>query len=295
MVIITGATGNIGQVIVKTLLARGKAVRAIARDSERLRELGALGADIAAGSVKDSGFLSEAFHGASSVFILNPPNLQAESLLKYQNSISDAFVAGLEKAGVSHVVNLSSLGAEHSLGTGPIVGLHFQEEKLNRLKGMHVLHLRPAFFMENLLANIPLIKDMGINGLAMNADVPLPMIATRDIAMAASEHLVDLNFKGKTIRYLLGSRDLSMREATAILGRSIGNPDLPCVQFPYQDAIQGMTRAGIGPDVAKAFAEMGEAVNNGLITPIIRTAENTTPTSFEEFADTIFAPAFRSF
>lgn len=74
--------------------------------------------------------------------------------------------------------------------------------------------------------------------------------------------------------------------ATAILGRAIGKPSLPYIQFPYEDAEKAMTGMGLSPDVARSYIEMYRAFNDGIIKPTEpRSAKNTTPTSFETFAE----------
>ena len=84
-----------------------------------------------------------------------------------------------------------------------------------------------------------------------------------------------------------------MTEATKILGAAIGKPDLQYVQFNYEDAEQGMIQAGISPDLASNYNEMAKALNEGLVHLAPRTPENTTHTSLEEFAHSVFAPAFK--
>jgi uncharacterized protein YbjT (DUF2867 family) len=79
--------------------------------------------------------------------------------------------------------------------------------------------LRPGFFFENHLMNIGLIKARGLNGGAFAPD-PVAMIATRDIGEAAALALRKRDFRGTTVRKLLGQRDLTMREATHVLGTS---------------------------------------------------------------------------
>ena len=99
-------------------------------------------------------------------------------------------------------------------------------------------------------------------------------------------------FTGKQVQDLLGERDLSLTEATAVLGRSIGKPELKYVQFPYHAAEKGMVEMGIGADAARLFIEMSEAINEGRVAvgrP--RTAQNATPTSIEQFAE-VFAAAY---
>jgi len=294
MYAITGATGNIGSKAAEILLARGEKVRVIGRDAVSLRTFVNKGAEAAVGDLKDTSFLTGAFSGVDAVFVMIPPNLSAVDFRGYQNDIGRSIYDAITKAGVKYVVNLSSQGAELPAGTGPILGLHDQELRLNRLAGVNVLHLRPTYFMENLLMNIPLINQMGVAGSAVRGDRKFAMIATRDIAARVAEHLVERDFSGKAVQDLLGQRDLSLEEAIGVIGHRIGWPDLRYVQFPSDDAVKGMVAMGISPDLSRLFVEMSTGLANGLFAvnrP--RTMENTTPTAIEEFAD-VFAEAFHA-
>jgi uncharacterized protein YbjT (DUF2867 family) len=294
MYIITGATGNIGSKTADILLAKGEKVRVIGRSAARLQGFVDRGAEAKVGDLTDNVFLARAFSGATAVFTMIPPNYGTSDFRAYQNEISDSFAEGIVKAGVKYVVNLSSQGADLREGSGPILGLREQELRFNQLEGVNVLHLRPTYFMENLLMNIPLINRMGIAGSAVHGDLKFAMIATRDIAAYVAERIVRHDFAGKMAQDLLGQRDLSLNEAIAIIGRRIGMPELKYVQFLYEDAANGMFEMGISEDVSSLLIEMCEALNNGLFSvgrP--RTPENTTPTSIEEFAET-FAHNFEA-
>lgn len=294
MYAIIGATGNIGSKAAEILLARGEKVRVIGRDAARLRTFVNKGAEAAVGDAKDTAFLTGAFTGVDAVFSMIPPSYTAADFRAYQNKIGTNIADAITRAGVKYVVNLSSQGAELPAGTGPIVGLHDQEERLNGLAGVNVLHLRCTYFMENLLMNIPLINEKGFAGSAVRGDRKFAMIATKDIAARVAEHLVRRDFKGKVVKDLLGQRDLTLEEAIAVIGRRIGWPDLKYVQFPYDEAAKGMVDMGISSDVSRLFVEMSMALNDGLFAvnrP--RTVENTTPTAIEGFADT-FAVAFEA-
>jgi uncharacterized protein YbjT (DUF2867 family) len=121
----------------------------------------------------------------------------------------------------------------------------------------------------------------------------MAMVATRDIAAAAAGLLVDPSFSGQRARELQGPRDYTMQEVTTILGAAVGRPDLKYVQFSETDFVQALQAAGFSPAAAALFAEMSEALNSGLIKPQPRTRETTTPTTLEEFAREVFAPAFQ--
>lgn len=293
MITILGATGHVGGKIADILIKKGEKVRLVARSADRLRPFVSKQAQALAGDALDTEFLVKAFKDTDAVYTLIPPNLKAEKFLDYADKIGESIARALEIERVNYVVNLSSGGAELSKGTGPIVGLNHMEERLNKIKGLNVLHLRPSYFMENLLWNIDLIKSKGINGDALRGDIKFPMIATKDIAAYAAERLMKRDFTGSSVRYLLGQRDLSMIEATEIIGRKINKPGLAYVMSPYDEAEKGMIGVGLSPDVSRLFIEMSRAFNEGLIKSEKRMPENTTLTSFETFCEEVFVPAYK--
>jgi hypothetical protein len=145
-----------------------------------------------------------------------------------------------------------------------------------------------------ILAAIGMIREMGTFGHALLPELKLPMIATRDIGDSAAQCLVDLDFSGKQTRELLGERDVSMTEATAVIARGIGKPDLRYVQFPYDQVQRVYTQMGISPKTAALYVEMYKAINAGVVAAREpRSRENSTPTSFEKFVQDVFAPAYR--
>jgi uncharacterized protein YbjT (DUF2867 family) len=147
--------------------------------------------------------------------------------------------------------------------------------------------------MENNLVAIGMIHEMGFFGNALRPDVKLPMIATRDVGDYAAQRLLHLDFSGKQTRELLGERDLSMTEATAVIGRGIGKPDLKYKQFPYDQVEQALTQMGVPSKGAALYIEMYKAINAGVLAPLeSHSPENTTPTSFEGFVQDVFAPAY---
>ena len=200
----------------------------------------------------------------------------------------------MAESGLRYAVNLSSYGAQVPEGTGPVAGLHSLEQKLNAVGGLNVLHLRAAYYMENNLAAISAIQGMGIFGHALSPDLKLPMIATRDVGDYAAQRLLDLDFSGKQTRELLGERDLSMAEATAVIARGIGKPDLRYVQIPYDQMQQALEQMGMTPKKAAVYIELFKAINAGVLAAQEpRSRQNTTPTSFEQFVQDVFAPAYR--
>ena len=289
MYVILGASGNTGSIIADSLLSKGKKVRVVGRDAGRLQRFVCQGAEAFTGDVSDAAALTKAFTGARAAYLLLPPITSRED----QERESDAIAKAVTKSGLRYAVYLSSYGAHVPEGTGPVTGLHSSEQKLNAIGDLHVLHLRAAYFMENNLAAISMIQEMGIFGHALLPDLKLPMMATRDVGNYAAQRLLALDFSGKQTRELLGERDLSMAEATAIIARGIGKPDLRYVQFPYDQVQQGLEQMGMTPKKAAVYIEMFKAINAGVLAAQEpRSRDNTTPTSFEEFVQDVFAPAY---
>lgn len=292
---VLGATGNIGTALVHTLLQQGHQVTAVARASSRLDALAQAGATTQAGDAHDAAFLTEALRGADTAFLMIPPNPTSPDVLGYMDEIGEATAQAVRAAGLKQAVHLSSIGADEPAGTGPVVGLHRQEARLNAIDGLQITHLRPAYFMENLLANVGLIQHMGIAGSATKADVAFPMVATKDIAAKAAELLATDKPESPAVQYLLGPRDYSLAEATAAIGQAIGRPELPYVAFSYEDAKKGMVGAGLSENQADLYDEMTRNINGGQsMANGPRDAASTTPTTVEEFAQAVFAPAFKA-
>jgi uncharacterized protein YbjT (DUF2867 family) len=297
MIAITGATGKTGRELCRILLRNHKKVRAISRDAGKLRDLQKEGAELSSaeifsGDVADVRIMTRAFQDVEAVYMLIPPDSATPDLRAYQNRIGEALASALKNAGVRYVVNLSSVGAQHAEGNGPVNGLHDQELRLNDLADVNVLHLRPAYFMENLLGQMPLIKQMGFFSTPIPGDHKFPMIASRDISSRAAERLMKLDFTGKQYVELQGQRDLSLNEVARVFGNAIGRKDLRYIESTPEDTLNGLLGMGLSRSVAASYVELALAISTGhcaFTQP--RSPENSTPTSIEEFAE-VFKAAY---
>lgn len=295
MIGIMGATGHTGSVVADELIKQGRKVRVLGRSSDRLKALVARGAEAAVGQPDDAAFLTKAFHGCDAVYVLIPPDLAHPDFPARQDQLGEAITRAVKDSGVKHVVFLSSIGAERAAGTGPIAGLHRQEKRLAGLAGVNVLSLRAGYFFENFLMALGLVRSQGINGSALAPDAPIAMIAVADIGHVAAHALRTRDFKRTVVRELLGPRDLSLAEATRIIGKAIGKPNLKYVQFPPEAALDGMVTAGLSKSMASLYVEMSHALSEGKVKSVEgRNARNTTPTRFEDFAASVLAPAYRA-
>src|SRR4028119_2005738 len=202
--IITGSLGYISRPVVEGLVKQGKHVQVITSKSDKTKEIEKLGAKALVGDVNDAAFLNEAFKGAEVVYTMIPPIWQTTNWRKDQNQISDNYIAAIKSNGIKYVVNLSSVGAHVGEGCGPVDGLYDFEQKLNKVEGLHVKHLRPSYFFHNFLAQIPMIKGAGIMGGNFGGKGTLFLVHPKNIAEAALEELLNLSFTGSSVRYIIG-------------------------------------------------------------------------------------------
>jgi len=293
-IVVLGATGKVGGKIADLLLNEGHHVKLIARSEDLEKRFGHTGAELIPGDITDVDLLTAAFNGADSAFILLPPNFTAPDYRAFQREVGDAAIEAIKRSGIPYVVSLSSAGAQLHEGNDLIAGLAEQEVKLNQLKDVNVMHLRSAYFLDNALLNINLIKNSGLNGTTADPDHQIPMVATTDVAAVAAKALANLDFEGKVIRPVLGDRNYSFSEITGILGRSIGRPDLKLVQFQVEQAKAGMISQGISENVAEDIVNMETSLKNNIMNYQQRTTENSSPTTAEVFAKEVFAPAYHA-
>jgi uncharacterized protein YbjT (DUF2867 family) len=294
MYVILGASGNTGHTVAKTLLSRGKKVRVVGRNATHLQPLAADGAEIFVADVTDAPAVTKAFEQADSAYVMIPPNPASNEVFAYEERVSDAIASAVRNARLKNVVSLSSIGADKASGTGPVVGLHNLEQKLNQIDSVNILHLRAGYFMENTLAQVGAIRMMGSAVGPVRADLKLPMIATRDIGAAAADALTELAFRGKQTQELHGQRDLDYTEMVAIIGHAIGKPNLKYIHAPDNDLRAAMVQMGMSDNFVSLILEMAGVLNSGYMRALEpRTPRTTTPTPFETFVAQSFVPAYQ--
>jgi uncharacterized protein YbjT (DUF2867 family) len=292
-VTVLGATGKTGGAAAERLLAAGVKVRAVGRSADKLAAMKKRGADTIVADVGDAAALTEAMRGSDAAYLMIPGDYTKPDMLGQYARLSEGIARAVQDSGVRRAVLLSSLGAELSAGTGPIVGLRGVEERLRAIDGLALLILRAGYFYENAYGTLGLIKAQGINGGAIDPDVRMATIAAADIGGVAAEALRKGDFSGVVVREVIGPRDLTMPEATGLLGKAIGKPDLPYVRFPDEGFVAGLESAGFSADAARLMLEMQQAFNKGLVRSQAGNEKVKTATTFEAFADG-FAQAYRA-
>lgn len=262
--VLTGSTGNISKPVAETLIAAGHEVTVISSDANKREIIENLGAKAAIGDVNEVEFLTKTFTGADAVYLMIPPVYVPENWPAFMKQIANNYAKAIKESGVQKVVQLSSIGAHLGYGAGPINGLAYLEKQLDVLD-IDVLHLRPSYFYTNFYSMVDLIKNAGIMGSNFGqADERFVLVHPSDIAAVAAKHLLALDFKGQTHEYI--SSDVrTFAEISKAIGTAIEKPELPWIQFPDEDAMNGMLGAGLPKTIADGYLEMGQGIASGIV------------------------------
>ena len=226
------------------------------------------------------------------MFWLPPLVFDQPEFLDWARSTGRLAAAAAARHHIRRGVLISSVGAQHETGTGPIACMPAIEQALEAAIP-NLVTLRCGHFMENFLAHLPSMLGDGAIYTPHPTDLPVPFVATRDIADVAARWLQSSEPVGKVVRGVHGPRDVSHSEAAQIIGAALGR-ELRHVEVPVFAAEQGMLRAGVPAHVATLLAELYQGVRDGRVSRAeARSAETTTPTTLAEFAREVMLPAAR--
>jgi len=264
---ITGSLGNISKPLTQELVQKGHQITVISSNPERQKEIEALGASAAIGTMEDADFLTASFKGADAVYVMEtmgPRGFFDHNLdiIAAINKIGNNYKQAIEQSGVKRVVHLSSIGAHTDKGNG-LLAFHYNVENiLKQLSSdVSITFMRPVGFYYNLLGFINTIKTQGVIATNYGGDSKKPWVSPIDIAAAVAEELVT-PFEGRKVRYV-ASEEISCNELASLLGAAIGKPDLKWVIIPDEQLLNGMIAAGMNPKIAAGMVEMNAGMNNG--------------------------------
>lgn len=264
MFTIFGATGNTGSVVANYLLDRGQRVRIAVRDPGKIEALRARGAEIVKTDVLDPASVTQALTGSKGAYLLVPPDPTSTDLVGRGRRIIDAYVEGLRTSRVPHAAVLSSVGAQHPSGTGPIVITHCAEQQLAPLADTTFTFVRASYFMENIAASAwPMKQDGVLPVFGGGEDIRFPWVATRDIGEVAAAALLERPSANEIIE-LSGPSEYSMADAAAEATAILGRPVKPAV-LPLEAMVPTLMQVGLSANVAELYRELTLGLAAGLV------------------------------
>jgi len=263
MYAITGVTGHTGSVVADTLLASGKKVRVVVRDAKNGESWKARGAEVAVADLSDSVALTRAFAGAEGAYVLLPPNPTAADPLAAMATLTASIASAVHASGVPHVVLLSSVGAQHADGTGPIRALHHAELALEET-GVGFTAVRAAYFQHNWGASLGTLESGTVYSFVPTA-LGFPQVATPDIGRTIAAALVEGAPRGEArVIELSGPSDVSGDDVGRALTAITGKP-VTVQAAPLEAVVPTFTGFGMSTGVAELYREMYEGIVNGRV------------------------------
>ncbi|QIS22572.1 NAD(P)H-binding protein [Nocardia terpenica] len=298
MIVITTPTGAIGGRLLNLLLdespTRGEELRVIVRDPGKLPETVRARVDVVVGSHGDADVVDRAFAGADAVFWLAPPDPRAPSLEAQYSEFTRPATKAFATHGVGHVVGVSALGRGTPVaGRAGHVTASLAMDDLIASTGAAYRALANATFMDNILWQVNSIRSDGVFTDTAIADRKAPLVATRDIAAAAADLLLDRSWTGTGEVPVLGPEDLSPNDMVRIMSEVLGRP-IRYRQQSLDDLRAAVTARGAADTIVSGFVDMMHAKNNGLDDGVTRTEQNASPTSFRAWCEQVLAPAVRA-
>jgi len=276
-IIITGSLGNISNPLTRELVQKGHSVIVISSKADKQKDIEALGAKAAIGTIEDVHFLTATFTGADAVYCMIPLLFTEPDLASYFRRVAQNYVQALQKTKVKRVVLLSGWAAD-------LVSSENAEGFFDELIGASITIMRPASFYTNFYSSMDLIKGKGFigkfltfrysglwsllrgrTGLLMGnygGDDRVVFVSPKDIAEAVAEELTTSQIEKTKVRYV-GSEEMTCNDAARIIGTAVGKPYLKWVRISDKQMLQGFKMAKVPLKLAESMVEMQAAMHSG--------------------------------
>lgn len=260
-ILVTGATGNVGSLIIPILTNLGADVRALTRDESKAQGLKDSGVEVVVGDLEQPDTLDAAFRGVDKVLLITPPN--PNQVIQAANGIQAA-----KRAASPFIVRLSAGAVQGMPGALPRVSAqHAEIDEMLKASGLSYNILRPHFFMQNTMMAAQTVASEGAVYMPIK-DGNIGMIDARDIVDVAVKVLTENGHEGKTYT-LTGPASISFHEVAAALSKAVGK-QVTYVDVPLETAREGMKGMGMSEWMSDAMTEYFRAFSEGY-------GDNTSP------------------
>ncbi len=284
MYIVSGATGQTGSVVARTLLDKGLPVRVIVRSEDKGKAWQERGAEIAVADVQNAVGLKEALKGGKALYLVNPLNYQSDDLFVETEKVIAAFRTAIENSQIEKLVVLSGISAHLSTGTGVVGTLHRLEQAFKD-PGIRTTFVRPPSFMENWNSTLETVKKEGIlPSFFQPLDKKVPHISVEDVGREAAIAMLE-NWDGLRIVELAGI-EYSPIEVAEAFSRVLGK-DVQPIAIPENQWLD-IFSTFCSPRNAELMVELERGINSGHLT-FETEDQRSCSVTIEDYAKKVFS------
>ena len=272
-ILVTGATGNTGSLLVPALREAGVDVRVFVRNESKAQPFKDKGVEVVLGDLDKPETIAPAVEGVDKIYLLtwNGPTQEQQA----KNVINAA-----KQAGTPYLVRHSMWGSEKSR----IIKQGYAVDEAVKSSGLLWTILMPTFFMQNTMMAAQTIATDGVIYMNMK-DGKLGMIDIRDIVDSALAVLTGSGYEGKNY-ILTGPEPISFHDVARTFSRVLGK-DVKYVNVPDEAALQSMVGMGVPEWIAQGYAELAQGFSENFANRATENVANLTghpARSFEQFA-----------
>lgn len=292
MIVVTAPTSRIGEALLPLLLEKQASVRVILRDASKLPDDIRARVDVIEGSHGDAAIVDRAFEEASHLFWLCPADPKAPSVEEAYVGFTRPAAEAIKTHRVRRVVDITALGRGTPFASeaGYVTGSLAMDDLLASTS-VHFRALAMPSFMDNLLWQIPVMREKGMFFMPIPGDLELPACSVGDIAATAARFLLDDTWEGQQEVPVLGPENISFDQMAEVMTEVLGRK-IVCTSIAF-DAYDAMfVKRGFTPAMAAGMTDMARAKAKGLDLGVARTAATVSPTSFRDWCETVLKPAF---
>ena len=260
--VVLGATGHVGSALVSALLAQGEEVTAVTRGGAHAEALARQGANIAEADVFDVPSLRRVVAGGKRLFLLNPPAPPSTDTAAEEQRSLDCILEAIEGLPLEKIVAESTYGAQRCERCGDL-GILYELEQALRARPIPASVIRAAYYMSNWDASLASARERGVVQSFFPADFKLPMVAPRDLGVAAAELLTQPAAEVQTL-YVEGPRGYSAADVAVCLASALGRP-VEVEVVPRERWTQSYRELGFSERAAESYAGMTALTLDALV------------------------------
>jgi uncharacterized protein YbjT (DUF2867 family) len=259
-IIILGAGGQVGSMIVRNLVEKNIRPKAVIRNKSKEEQLKTLGAEVCICDLLDGMELEKIIADGNSLFVLTPENPFSENPLLDTETILANIYKAVRKSKIKHIVGLSSGGAHLKTGSGNLMMSRMLEDAFVALQ-IKLTFVRPGYYYSNWIGYLDMIKDEGLLPTFFPKDLKIQMIAPSDVALFISNILCSEN-SCEGIYEIIGPEEYNSADIAKTFGQLL-NKNVEVNEIA--PILWGKTLENIGfsPMAIKLMIEMTDCVVKG--------------------------------